>query len=83
MYSKFRTEWIEEKTNESERPKNKNSKKNWLIRISNNIETLSDFLLFLQSGYFEKLVAMNNFFESMEIPDDPDFPSIINDKKEL
>ena len=37
----------------------------------------------LQQEHFERLIAMNEFFLSIEIPEDPDFPSVVNDKVEL
>jgi hypothetical protein len=52
-----------------------------LLRLQNNIQTLGDFILLLQTEYFDKLMAMNTFYESIEIPEDPDFPSIMSDNK--
>jgi hypothetical protein len=49
--------------------------------LQNNVETLGEFLIVLQSEYFEQLVAMNSFFESFKIPDDDEeFPTILKSK---
>mgnify|MGYP006183255515 CR=1 FL=1 len=64
-------------------PKNKNSKKNWLQRIQNNVDTLSDFLLFLQNKHFEELMAMNTFYVKYVIPQDEDYPTILSNNQEI